>query len=194
MTNISQGDSNPSTLHIYEDDYKIIWAISAFGAALLGVFLLNITFGLDDFFFKIPIILVSLGLFSFTFYAAFKAAEDLYEIILHIESQNLFVNIAKKGEIIKRNRFPLYYIECLMIEHKIKSQKNEAAYDYTTNYYIRIKLTGQPQYLQLININEDVVFALKLEDAEQIIQYIIKYNPAIDIKSTELEYLNQEKM
>ncbi len=175
-------------LRVYEEDFKVIWAMSAFGSGLIGIYLLNTSFNLFEIFIKLPVILASLIFFAFSFYAAFKAAEDLHEIVICIQNGELIVRVFKREEIIKEENLSVSNIKCFFIEPKIKPKNGEAIYDYTSNYYLKYQTIDNSDFMPFIDLVH-YTLTLKLEDIERLIAFVQKYNQQIFVISEEFNYI-----
>ncbi len=175
-------------LRVYEEDFKVVWAMLAFASGLIGIFLLNTSFNLFEIFIKLPVILASLIFFTFSFYAAFKAAEDLHEIAMFIQDMELIIRVFKRGEIIKDEKLSLLNIKCFFIEPKIKPKNGEAIYDYTSNYYLKYQTAENSDSQPFIDLGP-YTLTLKLEDIERMIAFIKKYNPHIIVISEEFNFI-----
>lgn len=172
---------------VYEEDFKIVWAMTAFGSGLIGIYFLNTSFGLFSLFIKMPVVILSLVFFTFSFYAAFKAAEDLHEVSFQVVDGQLTIKIFKKNEIIKSESLALDKIQYLLIEPRIKPKSGEAVYDYTSNYFLRFQTLDCNDILSLINLG-NYTMSLKLEDIERLIQFIQKYQPNIKVMAGDLDF------
>lgn len=175
-------------IKVYEEDFKVIWGMAAFSSGLAGIFFLNMSFSLFEIFIKLPVILASLVCFTFSFYAAFKAAEDLHEIAFHIHDNSIVSRIFKREELVKEETIPLTKIKCFYIEPKIQPKDGEAIYDYTSNYYLKYQTIESSNLLPFINLGS-YTLSFKLEDIEKLITFIQKYNPNIYVISKEFTYM-----
>lgn len=172
---------------VYEEDFKIIWAMTAFGSGLIGIYLLNTSFGLSSIIFKLTVVIFSLVFFTYSFYAAFKAAEDLHEVDFQVVDGLLTIKILKRGEIIKSESLDLDKLRYLLIEPRIKPKSGEAVFDYTSNYFLRFQTVESNDIIPMIDLGS-YTMSLKLEDIERLIHFIQKYQPNINVKAEELDF------
>lgn len=176
-------------LTIYEEDTNLIWGLVVIVASALATYLLGDAF-VDESLFVLGFRqLTALFLFTLSFVGILKITDPLYRFDLIIEGEMLTIEVYKGEEHVKDIYYNMNEFDELRFSPGTPANTDEALFDFSPSYHLvfRSRITGRIQ--KLIDLGK-VSFTLKVPDIADIIRFLRKHNPSIDVPDDQAAHIS----
>lgn len=176
-------------LHVFEESNHLFWGLIILVSTALGTYLLVGSFVTMEWYpFNIRQLL-ALAFFGISFSGIIKLSEPLYHFILYFEKDILIIDI-KKGDVKTDTlQIPVDYIQHLKFAPHDPRDADEALFDFSTNYHLLYKKKDDAAFHKLLG-DQSASITLKVDDIADIMRFISKRNPNVEIPREQAAYFN----
>ncbi|NGP87009.1 hypothetical protein [Fodinibius halophilus] len=176
-------------LHILEESRHLFWGLVIFVCTSAGTYLLAGSFIFIEWNMFNPEQLTALVLFLISFRGIFVLSEPLYKFVLYFEDRILQIEIKKGQHYIDTLKIPVDDITSLKFTPGNPRKPSEALFDFSTSYHLLYRTADSPDYRKLIEVDSDSI-ALKVDDIADIMRFVKKENPEVQIPREQATYFN----